>query len=86
MTAMVPIHEEQTVARKPSRGGKREGAGRPKSSRDDMTVKIDRAVVARAHYIARVRGITVAEYLTEALRPIVDRDFHRESAKQEGGK
>ena len=56
-------------------GGKRPGAGRPKSERDDVTVKLDRGVVARARYVAEIRGVTLAEYLSEAVRPIVDRDF-----------
>lgn len=50
--------------------------GRPKSSeRDDIVVKMDRAVAAQARYVAETRGISMAEYLTEALRPIVARDF-----------
>jgi hypothetical protein len=65
------------------RGGKRPGAGRPKSSRDDISVKLDRTVAARARYVADLRGLTLAEYLTEAIRPIVDRDFDRAAG---GGK
>jgi hypothetical protein len=61
--------------RGPTRGGKRPGAGRPKSGRDDVTVKMDRAIVARARYVADVRGVTLTEYLSEAVRAIVDRDF-----------
>lgn len=62
-----------------SRGGKRPGAGRPKSVRDDVTVKMDRAVVARARFVADLRGLTLAEYLSEAVRPVVDRDFTKEA-------
>lgn len=58
-----------------SRGGKRLGAGRPKSERDDVTVKMARAVVARARFVADLRGLTLAEYLSEAVRPVVDQDF-----------
>jgi hypothetical protein len=64
-------------------GGKRPGAGRPKSERDDVTVKLDRGVVARARYVAEIRGVTLAEYLTEAVRPVVDRDFGK-AAKPTG--
>ncbi len=65
------------------RGGKRPGAGRPKSERDDVTVKMDRGVVARARYVAEIRGVTLAEYLSDAVRPIVDRDFGK-AAKPTG--
>ena len=63
-------------------GGKRPGAGRPKSDRDDMTVKMDRTIVARARFVADLRGQTLTEYLSEAVRPIVDRDF-AQAAKTE---
>ena len=56
-------------------GGKRAGAGRPRSGRDDVAVKLDRGIVARARYVADLRGVTLAEYLSEAVRAIVDRDF-----------
>jgi hypothetical protein len=50
----------------------------PKSSkpkRDDKAVKIDRGVALKAKMIADTRKITVAEYLSDLLRPLVDRDF-----------
>jgi hypothetical protein len=65
------------------RGGKRPGAGRPKSERDDVTVKMDRGLVARARFVAEIRGVTLAEYLSEAVRPVVDRDFGK-AAKPTG--
>jgi hypothetical protein len=40
-------------------------------------VKVDRAVVAQARYVAESRNIPLAEYLTETLRAIVRRDFDR---------
>jgi hypothetical protein len=53
-------------------------AGRPATStRDDVVVKIDRGVVAQARYVADSRKIPLAEYLTEALRGVVRRDFDR---------
>jgi hypothetical protein len=64
-------------------GGQRPGAGRPKSDRDDVSVKLDRTVVARARFVAELRGVTLAEYLTEAVRPVVDRDFAK-AARDEG--
>ena len=73
------------VASKGGRGGQRKGAGRPKSGRDDIAVKMDRTLVARAHFVARLRGLTLAEYLTEAARPAIDKDFAKESKRQDAG-
>jgi hypothetical protein len=53
-------------------------AGRPATStRDDVVVKIDRAVKSKAQYVADNRKVTLAEYLSEALRPVVGKDFDR---------
>ena len=49
--------------------------GRPKSPRNDRTAKIDATVLSRAEAVAKWRGITLAEYLTETLRAPVARDF-----------
>ena len=44
--------------------------GRPKrSERDDKTVKIDRGVVEKAQLVALRRKVTLAELLSELLRP-----------------
>jgi hypothetical protein len=83
MTQAVLVEQGRPVARKSNRGGHRPGAGRPKSGRDDIAVKVDRVVVARAQFVARLRGLTLAEYLSEAARPTVDRDFARETKRQE---
>lgn len=48
-----------------------------KPKRDDVPVKIDRAIWQRARVIAGERNLTIAEYLSEALRPIVDKDWTR---------
>lgn len=75
---MEAVVEVSRVARKGQRGGPRPGAGRPKASgRDDVTVKLDRSLVARARFVADLRGISLAEYLTDAVRPAVDRDFEK---------
>jgi hypothetical protein len=67
---------------------KQKKAGRPATStRDDVVVKIDRGIVAKARYVADTRGIPLAEYLSEALRPVVGRDFDRtvRGSEAEGG-
>jgi hypothetical protein len=75
---MITAIEGSPVART-GHGGEREGAGRPKSPRDDVSVKIDRAVVAKMQYVARLKGLTLAEFATETLRPIIDKEFARTS-------
>jgi hypothetical protein len=44
-----------------------------------VTVKLDRAIVAKCRYVAEVRGITLAEFLSDAIRPVADREFARVS-------
>ena len=51
------------------------GPGRPPKGRDDMAVKVDRAIVSKARAIAQDRGITIAEYLSEKLDGPVSKDF-----------
>jgi hypothetical protein len=50
--------------------------GRPKLSvRNDRTAKIDATILGRAEVVAKSKGITVAEYLSETLRGPVARDL-----------
>ena len=52
--------------------------GRPKgkrTERDDVAVKMDRAVVGKAKMIATHRGISVAELLSDAARPVIDKAY-----------
>jgi hypothetical protein len=51
-----------------------------------VTVKLDRPTATRAHFVAKARGITLAEYLSEITKPIVDRDFNQEARRMEGKK
>ncbi len=46
-----------------------------KSERDDVAVKIDRAVVGKAKMIATHRGISVAELLSDLASPGVDKAY-----------
>lgn len=67
--------------------------GRPKSSeRDDVTVKLDRTIVSRAKLIAADEGVSLAEYLSTALGPVVERaygklvrKFDDKASKGDGG-
>ena len=50
--------------------------GRPKASqRRDAVVKLDAILVGKAQMVAKARGTSVAEYLSEIIRGPVDRDF-----------
>lgn len=56
--------------------------GRPATSeRDDVTVKIDRKVKSKAQYVADQRGIPLAEYLSEIVRPVAERDFAKAASE-----
>jgi hypothetical protein len=49
--------------------------GRPAGERDDVSVKLDRAVVGKARAVATHEGTTLAEFLTEMVRGQVDRKY-----------
>jgi hypothetical protein len=50
--------------------------GRPKASkRRDAVVKLDVIIVGKAQMVAKARGTSLAEYLSEVIRGPVDRDF-----------
>lgn len=50
--------------------------GRPKSSdRRDRTARVDATVLGWAEMVAKARGVSVAEYLSETLREPVAKDF-----------
>lgn len=63
------------VVDKPRHGGARKGAGRPKAERPDKAVKIDRSLADMAFVIAKYRGVTISEYLTDAFRAVISRDY-----------
>jgi hypothetical protein len=50
--------------------------GRPKTSdRDDVTIRVNRAIAHKARVIAAQRQITIAELITEILQQPIDRAF-----------
>lgn len=53
--------------------GRPKGSG--KSRRNDRTAKVDATVLGWAEMVAKARGVSVAEYLTETLRKPVQKDF-----------
>jgi hypothetical protein len=57
-------------------------AGPPLVKRNDVQVKVDATVATHAKMVASSRGITVAEYVSELLRPLVLRDLEIETSKQ----
>ena len=50
-------------------------------ARNDVNVRLDSEVVSEAKMVAASRNITLAEYLTEILRPIVHQDLEGETAQ-----
>jgi hypothetical protein len=59
-------------------------ADKAMTRRNDLTVKIDAEVLRMAKVVASFKDISLAEYLTEALRPIVERDLKEHSRKALG--
>jgi hypothetical protein len=55
--------------------------GCPMAKRNDVPVKIDAEVIRVAKIAAAYKGLSLAEYLSETLRPIVSRDVEQEHAK-----
>lgn len=49
--------------------------GRPKSNRSDATTKIDRYLLEIAHLVAKKKGISVAELLSEIVRNPLQREY-----------
>jgi len=56
-------------------------ADRKTMARQDLAVKMGADVVKKAKVVALNRNITLAEYLTERIRPLVDDDYAQELAK-----
>ena len=73
---MNAVAELKTMAKK---------LGRPKSGRDDVSVKLDRAIVGKAKLIATHEGTSVAELLSEILRPHVDKRYAQMLRSLEAG-
>lgn len=66
--------------------------GRKKSGQEPKlsVAKIDRDIITKARMISADRGVAAANYLSDILRPTVDRDWAKmvrkaEDAKPEGG-
>jgi hypothetical protein len=58
------------------------GTGERKAMpRQDLAVKVGADVIKRAKIVALDKNITLAEYLTETLRPTVDKDYSQTLAK-----
>jgi hypothetical protein len=57
-----------------------------KSKRNDEPVKLDREVLRLARIVAAYRGIPIAEYLSERLRPLAEADYEEEVRAEEARK
>ncbi len=59
--------------------------GRPKSStRQDVSTKFDKGLLAMARMVATARNVSLAEYVSEAARAAIERDFAAEMRRLEG--
>jgi hypothetical protein len=56
-------------------------ADRPMTKRNDVPVKIDAEVIKVAKIAAAYRELSLAEYLSERLRPLVAEDVQRSHAE-----
>jgi hypothetical protein len=60
--------------------------GRPKSStRKDVSIKFDQALARKARMISEGLNISMAEYLSEMTRQLIDRDYAKLMRKLEEG-
>ena len=55
--------------------------GRPKGDRNDVTVRIDAQLKMDAETIANRRGMDLNVFLSEFLRPLIDKEKAIEAAK-----
>jgi hypothetical protein len=61
-------------------------AGRPKTSeRDDVSIKIDRALVSKARLLAAHKGVSIAELISELLRGPLNQDYAKMLRELEKG-
>jgi hypothetical protein len=51
--------------------------GRPEKGRNDVTVRMDAALVHNAKVVASFDGKSLAEYLSDAIAPVIERDLKR---------
>jgi hypothetical protein len=59
-------------------------ADREMTRRNDAAVKIDAELVRKAKVVASFKDMSLAEYLSEVLRPIIDRDLRDHSRRALG--
>jgi len=58
--------------------------GRPKSTRDDVTVRVSRTIASRLRVLAGDKGCTIAELADELFTPVLDRAWVQMLKKMEG--
>jgi hypothetical protein len=57
-------------------------AGRPMAKRKDVVAKIDGEVLREAKIAAALKGMTLAEYLSEVVRVVAARDIDEAMANR----
>lgn len=58
---------------------------RSESRKFNAVVRLDDNLVAKAKKVAALKAVTLGEYISDAMRPIVDRDIAKEIKKFGGG-
>jgi hypothetical protein len=58
--------------------------GRPKGDRDDVTIRVSRALASKLKAIANDRGNTVAEVADELFATVLDRAYAQMLRRLEG--
>jgi hypothetical protein len=71
----VPVMDESPMAKK-GRPGKPTGEGRH--------VRIDADLVSMGRYMASERGVSLTEYMSGILRPVIVKEFREASRRVEG--
>ena len=82
---MPALKEVSDVAKKKAHGGERAGAGRPKSDRRDASIKFDKLLADKSQMIAKAKGVSRAEYLSEMTRAAIDREYAKVMRELESG-
>jgi hypothetical protein len=50
-------------------------------ARNDVAVKLDAEVAKLARIVAAYKGVPMAQYISDILRPIIQRDLEEEAGK-----
>lgn len=58
--------------------------GRPKTDRDDVTIRVSRPMASKLKALSNAKGVTVAEVADELFGTVLDRAYAQYMRKLEG--